>query len=106
MKSPEEFQRHLIGRLIPLNKVHPEIPRPDEMRPIITLSLISKLVESRFREKLENYMTEQMTPCQVGFVRKCGTHVNIVRLICRCLSHYSNDQKKFKPKAILFSFDY
>ena len=100
--NTEEFQRHLTGRLVPLNKVHPEIPKPDEMRPIIALSPILKLVESRFREKLENYMTERMNPCQVGFVRECGTHVNIVRLIRRCLSTYANNQKKFKPKAILF----
>ena len=89
-------------KTVPLNKVHPEISKPDEMRPIISLSPILKLVESRFREKLERHMTEKMTPCQVGFVRECGTHVNIVRLIRRCLSSYINNQKKFKPKVILF----
>ena len=60
-----EFESHLTGRLVPLNKVHPEVPKPDEMRPIIALSPILKLLESRFREKLENYMIETMTHCQV-----------------------------------------
>jgi len=79
--NTEEFQRHLTGRLVPLNKVHPEIPKPDEMRPIIALSPILKLVESRFREKLEKYMVEKMIPCQVGIVKECGTHVIIIRMI-------------------------
>ena len=43
-----------------------------------------------------------MIPCQVGFVRECGTHVNIIRMIRRCLSSYKYDQTKFRPKAILF----
>jgi hypothetical protein len=72
------------------------------MRPIIALSPILKLLESRFREKLEKYMIERMIPCQVGFVRECGTHVNIIRMIRRCLSPYKYDQTKFRPKAILF----
>jgi len=103
--NSKAFERHLTGRLIPLNKVHPEIPKPDEMRPIIALSPILKLLESRFRDKLEKYMSERMIPCQVGFVRNCGTHVNIVRLIKRCLIRYNDVGKKkggFKPKAILF----
>jgi len=103
--NTKEFERHLTGRLVPLNKVHPEIPKPDEMRPIIALSPILKLLESRFREKLENYLLEQMIPSQVGFVRYCGTHVNIVRLVNRCLTKYSDfgmEKDKFRPKAILF----
>ena len=30
--------KHLTGRLIPLNKIHPLIPQPTQMRPIIALS--------------------------------------------------------------------
>ncbi len=103
--NSKEFERHLTGRLIPLNKVHPEIPKPEEMRPVIALSTILKLVESRFRSKLEDYMAEQMIPCQVGFVRNCGTHVNIIRIIKRCLGRYGgirNKKGKFRPKALLF----
>ena len=59
------------------------------MRPIIALSPILKLVKSKFRDKLENYMTNQMMQSQVGFVRYFGTHVNIVRLIKRCLTWYN-----------------
>ena len=59
-------------------------------------------MESGFRDKLENYMTNQMMQSQVGFVRNCGTHVNIVTLIKRCLTKYNGIKSKFKPKALLF----
>ena len=76
------------------------------MRPIIALSLITnlKLVESRFRNQLENYMASHMMQSQVRFVRNCGTHVNIVRLIKRCQIRYNSIgrlKSKFKPKALL-----
>ena len=77
------------GRLVSLNKIHPNIPKPDEIRPIIALSLILKLVECRFRDKLENFMTNQMMKSQIGLIRNCGTHENIVRLIKRCLTRYN-----------------
>ena len=84
-----DFKRHLIGRLVPLDKSHLNIPKPDEMRHIIALSPILKLVESRFRDKIENYMTNQMMQSQIEFVRNCSTHVNVVRLIKRCLTRYN-----------------
>ena len=48
-------------------------------------------------------MTNQMMQFQVGFVRNCGTHVNIVRLIKKCLTRYNSIGKlksKFKPKSL------
>ena len=78
---------HLTGRLIPLNKVHPKIPTPDEMRPIVALSPIMKLLEIRFKEKLDKYMNERMARCQSGFIKGCGTHINIVRVLERSLEY-------------------
>ena len=43
-----------------------------------------------------------MITCQVGFVRQCGTHINIIRMIRQCLSSYRYDKNRFKPKAMLF----
>ena len=82
------MKRYLTRRLVPLNKIHPNIPKTDEIRPIIVLSPILTFVESRFRDKLENYMTNQMM--QVGFARNCGTYVNIVRLICWQFLEFEN----------------
>ena len=90
---------------MPLNKKHQETPKPDEMRPVIALSSVVKLLKSRFRNKLDDYMDKCMIPCQVEFMKECGTHVNTVRLINRCHIRYSlggKNQWKFKTKAILF----
>ena len=62
--NSKDLERHLTGRLVLLNKVHPNIPKPNEMKPIIALSPILKLVESRFRDKLENYMMNYMIQSQ------------------------------------------
>ena len=53
----------------------------------------------------ENYMTNRMIQSQVVFVRNCGMHVCIVRLIIRCLTRYNGIGKlesKFKRKVLLF----
>jgi hypothetical protein len=63
------------GRLIPLNKKYPNIPRGNEFRPIVVLSTAFKWLALRFMPKLNKYMRERMDKNQIGFV--CGTHVNI-----------------------------
>jgi hypothetical protein len=42
--SKESFE----ARLIPLNKVHPSLPRQGQFRPIIVLSAGFKFIEARF----------------------------------------------------------
>lgn len=36
------------ARLIPLNKVHPDLPQSDQFRPITILSSLYKWIETRF----------------------------------------------------------
>ena len=70
------------------------------MRIIIALSPILKLVKSRFRDKLENYMMQS----QIRFIRYCGTLVNIVRLIKRYLTRYHGIKRlkiKIEAKSIM-----
>ncbi len=98
------FQRSLTGRLIPLNKVHPKIPNRTQMRPIVGLSPIVKLIESRFKSKLDDYMINRMNASQTGFVRNCGTHVNIVRILKQCLAR--KQQKKRGPKGAILFIDF
>ena len=92
------MKRHLTGRLVPLNKVHPEIPHPHQMRPRIALSPMLKLLESRFKDKLDDYMNNQMVVSQTGFVKGCGTHVNICRLVRKC----KESQNKNERAVVLF----
>lgn len=65
------------AKLIPLNKVWPEIPKANEFRPIAILSHLYKFIELRFIEKLDNYLINKLDPYQVGFVKGQGTSVNI-----------------------------
>ena len=48
------------ARLVPLNKVHPDIPKDGEFRPIIILSPLYKFLELRFLPKLQRYMSNRM----------------------------------------------
>lgn len=56
------------SRLIPLNKVYPSIPKMEEFRPIVVLSIMYKWLELRFLYKLNRYMVNKMDPNQTGFV--------------------------------------
>ena len=53
---------HLLGdqifeaRIIPLNKVWPDIPKIDQFRPIIILSHAYKWLELRFLYKIQRYL--------------------------------------------------
>ena len=60
------------GRLIPLNKVSPKTPNRKQLRPILVQSPIVKLLEARFLPKLQEYLTNRLTPCQTGFVPQMG----------------------------------
>ena len=71
------------ARLIALNKVHPKIPKKEEFRPIIIMSLIVKIMESRWLPKLKNYMITKLCPAQTGFVPGQGIFTNIFRAIDR-----------------------
>ena len=48
----KDFERHLTERLYHLIRFIQISLNPDEMKPIIALSPILKLLESRFRDKL------------------------------------------------------
>ncbi len=74
------------ARLIPLNKKYPEIPKPEEFRPIVIMSSIIKLLEARTLESLQRYQVSKMHRSQVGFVPTLDIYVNIHRAIKRLQS--------------------
>ncbi len=53
---------HFEARLVALNKVHPQLPKPNEFRPIIVMSPLLKFLEARFASKLSEYCLNQMQP--------------------------------------------
>ena len=80
------LSRSFEARLIPLNKVWPDIPEEDQFRPIVVLSPVFKWLERRFLPKLSHYLTNQLDRNQTGFVAGMGTHVNILLLTERLRS--------------------
>jgi len=76
-------QLHFDQRLLPLNKVHPKVPKPQECRPIVVSSPIIKLLEVRVKRKLEKYITEKLIHSQTSFVPHSGITINQMRLLDR-----------------------
>jgi len=69
------------ARLVALNKVHPNTPRKRKFKPIVILSLIVKIMESRWLPKLRGYMIQKMCPSQTGFVPGQGVFTNTFRVM-------------------------
>ena len=83
LNEVEGIMCSMTSRLIPLNKVYPEVPNRKQMRPILVCSPLQKLLEARFLPKLQNYLTKSLVTSQTGFVPKMGTQVNMYRTMKR-----------------------
>ena len=79
----EELEDTWNTRLVPLNKVFPNIPTRKEMRPIAVQSPLVKLLEARFLPKLQKYLNKKLDRSQTGFIQKMGIQVNLVRALER-----------------------
>jgi len=97
--------QHFDTRLIPLNKVHPDTPTPKDCRPIAVCSSIIKLLESRSRKKLEDYMVQGLHRGQTGFVPGMGITVNQMRMVQR-VKEITIDKKHCYGLFIDFSSAY
>ena len=107
------FKIHLQGRLIPINKIEPELPSIDDYRPIVALSPMAKFLEARFALKLQAFVKDHCCSGQTGFLRGCGTFINLHRIICwasrskrrKSSIFFVNLRKAFDsvPAATLFS---
>lgn len=76
-------RKHFLARLIPINKKFPKISSPEDIRPIIVLSPLYKLLEARLLPKLRKYMINKLARSQVGFVPNMDITVNIQRALKR-----------------------
>ena len=61
------------ARLIPLNKVYPNIPTQSQFRPIVILSAGYKWEECRFLPSIKAYLSKRLNINQTGFVAGCQT---------------------------------
>ncbi len=77
------MQKTWDTRLVPLNKVFPNVPTRKELRPIAIQSALVKTLECRFLEKLQEYLNTKLDRSQTGFIQKLGIQVNLVRALER-----------------------
>ena len=65
--NTKEIKHFLTERFIPLNKVHPDTPTRLQIRPIVALSPLLKLLKARFAQSLHKYMDNNMIESQIYF---------------------------------------
>lgn len=84
------------SRLIPLNKVHPNVPEPHQMRPIVVTNVLFKLLEMRLNDVLyEKFnLLPKISESQVGFIHGMSTQVNIKKLLDYVTKPYYSDKNK------------
>ncbi len=91
----ESIQELFKSRLVALNKVHPHVPKSEEFRPIIILSLFVKIMECRWLPKLQEYLISKLCPSQTGFIPGQGVFTNIFRAIERIKKRTENKRNVF-----------
>lgn len=79
----QEIEDSWDTRLVPLNKVFPEIGTRKQLRPIAIQSQIVKLLEARFLPKLQEYLNNKLDRAQTGFIQRMGIQVNLTRALER-----------------------
>ena len=87
--------KYFEARLIPLNKKHPHTPTPEEFRPIVVMSPLVKLIEARLLSKLQSYLANGMSKCQIGFVPGMDVYVNIHRAVKQLRKRTNANQHAF-----------
>lgn len=80
-KSTSTTSLHLEGRLICLNKGMSLSPELSELRPILIMSPIVRLLEKPIAEELSIYCNEHCHSSQAGFLRDKTTSTNLCRLV-------------------------
>ena len=86
------YNRYLIQDVIPdeintrrlfcLNKKADEVGNVDNLRPIAISSTFIKMIESAIYTRLLDEINEKKLICnkQIGFIKGCGTELNLLRL--------------------------
>ncbi len=92
----EKYPQIFACKLIPLNKNHPKVPSPTQMRPIVVTNSLFKLLEVRLNKMLtEKFnLLPKLSESQIGFLKGMSTQVNIKRLLDYITQPYYHDRDK------------
>ena len=82
LKSKAIPNEMTISRLFCLNKKADEIGNVDNLRPIAISSTFMKILESAIFTRLLEEINNKKILCnkQIGFIRGCGTELNLLKL--------------------------
>lgn len=91
-KFPEIFN----CKLIPLNKVHPNVPTALQMRPIVATNVLFKILELRFSDELHEkfWNLKGFALSQFGFLRNMNTQAQIYNLLNQATQGWKRPQGK------------
>lgn len=67
----------MCGRLVLINKIHPQTPTINDIRPITVLSPIRKFLELHLSHKLKEFCRHKINKAQTGFIETLGTDINL-----------------------------
>lgn len=87
-----DLQIFFNSRLIPLNKNFNNIPKKSDFRPIIVSSILVKIIEARWVNKLKEAMIEKIHPSQNGFIPSQNIFSNIIRAVKAIKERISNNK--------------
>jgi len=100
--NSQEFFKHMVGRLIILNKKPGQPPTTGSVRPITAISPIRKALEYNALSELQQVMLERIHCGQTGFIKDMGCQVNLLRIGEQLLK---NKKSPYKESGIIF-FDF
>ena len=101
----EIHEYHFRARLVALNKKHPDVPKADQVRPIVVTSPLVKGLEGRLLPKLQGYLKDRLHVSQVGFVEQMDIYVNIWRVLKR-IKDFRDKRKRVYCLFLDFSSAY
>ena len=92
--NPEVFE----CRLVPLNKAHPKVPQPHQMRPIVITNPIYKIMESKFTDEFHDafWKLQNFAKSQFGFLRGMTCAFQMHRMFDRVTENYDKHPSEQK----------
>ena len=92
---------HFKMRLVPLNKKYPDVPVPDQVRPVVVCGPLMRILGTRLRGKLQDYLKYHLHRSQVAVTEGMDIYVDIWRA-----SHRINELRSRNKVVYCFFLDF
>mgnify|MGYP003293343765 CR=1 FL=1 len=93
------------ARLICLNKEASKTGKLDSIRPISVIGFVHKIIDFVLNDRIKKFVYRNKLICdaQVGFMEKCGTEINIMKIMAKA---YEANQKFRSNHIYIFFIDF